>query len=118
MSTNSQTEPTKTEQTVHHEKGRLRPQRITVKVSKEPVSSFSGINPSTAELVPCWCHNKGFSIVFRDHLLAKVESSQKSIGMWFFRHSFAPYLFHHGRNNRLGRLRSKFWRKKCSENQI
>ena len=32
--------------------------------------------------------------------------------MWFFRHFFAPYLFHRSRNNRRDKLRSKFWREK------
>ena len=44
--------------------------------------------------------------------LAQVESSQKSNGMWFSRHFFAPYLFHRSRNNRRDKLRSKFWREK------
>ena len=44
--------------------------------------------------------------------LAKVESPQKSNGMWFFGHFFAPYLFHRSRNNRRDKLRSKFWREK------
>ena len=50
----------------------------------------------------CWFHGssfKGFSIVFPAPLLAKVESSQKLTGMWFFRHFFAPFLFHRSRNN-------------------
>ena len=42
---------------------------------------------------------------------AKVESSQKLNGH-FFRHFFAPYLFHRSRNNRRDKLRSKFWREK------
>ena len=69
----------------------------------------------------CWFHRSsfyGFSIVFPAPWLAKVESSQKSNGMWFFRHFFAPYLFHRSRNNRRDKLRSKFWREKCSENHI
>ena len=63
----------------------------------------------------CWFDGssfKGFSIVFPALWLAKVESSQKSNGMWFFRHSFAPYLFHRSRNNRRDKLRSKFWPEK------
>ena len=32
--------------------------------------------------------------------------------MWFFRHFFAPYLFHRSRNNRRDKLRSMFWREK------
>ena len=62
-----------------------------------------------------WFHGssfKGFSIVFPAPWLAKVESSQKSNGMWFFRHFFAPFLFHRSRNNGLDKLRSKFWREK------
>ena len=50
----------------------------------------------------CWFHgssSKGFSIVFPAPWLAKVESSQKSTGMWFFRHFFAPFLFNRSRNN-------------------
>ena len=55
---------------------------------------------------------KAFSIVFPAPWLAKVESSQKSNGMWFFRHFFAPYLFHRSRSNRRDKLRSKVWREK------
>ena len=65
----------------------------------------------------CWFHGssfKGFSIVFPAPLLAKVESSQKSNGMWFFRHFFAPFLFHRSRNNRRYNQPSKFWREKMS----
>ena len=32
--------------------------------------------------------------------------------MWFFRHFFAPYLFHRSINNGRDKLRSKFWREK------
>ena len=63
----------------------------------------------------CWFHGssfKSFSIVFPAPWLAKVESSQKSNGMWFFRDFFAPFLFDHSRNNRRDKLRSKFWREK------
>ena len=63
----------------------------------------------------CWFHEssfKGFSIAFPAPWLAKVESSEKSNGMWFFRHFFAPYLFHRSRNNRLDKQRSKFWHEK------
>ena len=63
----------------------------------------------------CWFHGssfKGFSIVFPAPWLAKVESSQKSNGMWFFRHIFAPFLFHRSKSNRLDKLQSKFWREK------
>ena len=63
----------------------------------------------------CWFHGssfKGFPIVFPVPWLAKVESSQKSNGMWFFRHCFAQYLFHPSRNNRCHKQRSKFWREK------
>ena len=55
---------------------------------------------------------KTFSIVLPAPWLAKVESSQKSNGIWFFRHFFAPYLFHSSRNNRHDKLHSKFWREK------
>ena len=55
---------------------------------------------------------KGFSIVFPAPWLGKVESSQKSNGMWFFRHFLAPNFFHCNRNNRRDKLRSKFWREK------
>ena len=44
--------------------------------------------------------------------LAKVELSQKSNGMWFFSHFFAPCVFHCSRNYRRDKLRSKFWREK------
>ena len=44
--------------------------------------------------------------------MAKVESSQKSNGTWFFRHFFAPYLFDRSRNNRRYKQPSKFWREK------
>ena len=67
--------------------------------------------------VNCWFHGssfKGFSVVFLAPWLAKVESSQKSNGVWFIRHFFAPYLFHRSRNNRPDKLRSKFWREKIS----
>ena len=63
----------------------------------------------------CWFHGssfKGYSIVFPAPWLAKVELSQKSNGMWFLRHFFAPYLFHRSENNRRDKLRSKFWREK------
>ena len=63
----------------------------------------------------CWFHGssfKGFSIVFPAPWLAKVESSQKSNGMWFLRHFFAPFLSHRSKNNRLDKLRSTFWREK------
>ena len=50
--------------------------------------------------------------------LAKVESSQKSNGMWFFRHFFAPFLFHHSKTNRLDNYAASFGAKKCSENHI
>ena len=62
-----------------------------------------------------WFHGnsfKGFSIVFPAPWLAKVESSQKSNGMWFFRQFFAPYLFDRRRNNSRDKLRSKFWPEK------
>ena len=67
------------------------------------------------KVIHYWFHGssfKGFSIVFPAPWLAEVESSQKSNGMWFFRHFFAPFLFHRSRNNRLDKLRSKFWREK------
>ena len=41
-----------------------------------------------------------------------ASSSQKSNGKWFFRHFFAPYLFHRTRSNRHDKLRSKFWRER------
>ena len=66
----------------------------------------------------CWFHGSsfiGFSIIFPTPWLAKVESSQKSNGVWFFRHFFAPYLFDRSRNNRRDKLSSA---KKCSENHI
>ena len=65
--------------------------------------------------VTCWFHGssfKGFSIVFPALWLVKVESSQKSNGMWSFRHFFAPYWFHHSRNNGRDKLRTKFCREK------
>ena len=69
------------------------------------------------ESVSCWFHGssfKGFSIVFLALRLAKVELSLKSNGMWFFRHFFAPYLFHRSRNNWRDKLRSSFGSKKMS----
>ena len=63
----------------------------------------------------CWSHGssfKDYSIVVPVPWLAKVESSQKSNGMWFFRHFFVPDLFHCSRINRRNKLRSKFWREK------
>ena len=63
----------------------------------------------------CWFLGssfKGFSMFFPAPSLAKVESSQKSNEMWFFRHFFAPYLFDRSRNNRRDKLRSKFWGEK------
>ena len=70
------------------------------------LSSFSHISiPNTISF------SHIFSGRFKVHRF-KVESSQKSNGMWFFRHSFGPYLFHCSRNNRGDKLRSKFWREK------
>ena len=60
----------------------------------------------------CGSSFEGFSIVFPAPWLAKVESSQKSNGMWFFRHFFAPHMFHCNRNNRRDKPRSKFWLEK------
>ena len=69
----------------------------------------------------CWFHGssfKGFSIVFPAPWLAKVESSQKSNGMWFFRHFFAPYLFDRSRNNRRYKQPSRFSREKMFRKHI
>ena len=60
----------------------------------------------------CWKLFQRLFYCFPASWLAKVESSQKSNGMWFFRHFFAPYLFNRSRNNRRGKLHSKSWRKK------
>ena len=70
----------------------------------------------------CWFDGssfKGFSIVFPAPWLAKVESSQKSKGMWFFRHFFVPSLFDRSRN-KIGVTNNPagFGAKKCSENHI
>ena len=76
---------------------------------------FFAFSQCSACYYHCWFHGssfKGFSIVFPAPWLAEVESSQKTNGMWFFKHFFAPYLFHRSRNNRFDKLRSKFWREK------
>ena len=91
-------------------------------IGYEPICNLRRVRHSLTYLLSiCWFHGssfKGFSIVFPAPWLAKVKSSQKSNGMWFFRHFFAPHLFHRSRNNRRDKLRSKFWREKCSENHI
>ena len=60
---------------------------------KQPVMDMEVKNPKSRPVLGqttfCWFHGssfKGFSIVFPAPRLAKVESSQKSNGMWFFRH--------------------------------
>ena len=52
---------------------------------KESLCKFSFLD----SVQYCWFHGssfKGFSVVFPAPWLAKVESSQQSNGMWFFRH--------------------------------
>ena len=72
-------------------------------------------------LLICWFHGssfKGFSIVFPAPWLAKVESSQKSNGMWFFRHFLRHFCSTVAETIGVTINPASFGAKKCSENHI
>ena len=74
-----------------------------------------------ASFTSCWFHGssfKGFSIVFPAPWLAKVESSQKSNGMWLFRHFSRHFCSTVAETIGVTINPASFGAKKCSENHI